>query len=45
MRFHSWERLHNLEREYVKEHVVRVALATIGSIAVLSGLVAILPFG
>ena len=45
MRFHSWERLHSLEREYVKDHVVRVALATIGAIAVLSALVMILPFG
>jgi hypothetical protein len=34
-----------MEREYVKEHAVRVALATIGSIVVLSDLVKILPFG
>lgn len=45
MRFHSWERLHSLEREYVKGHAVRVALATFASIAALSGLVMILPFG
>lgn len=45
MRFHSWERLQNLEREYVKGHSIRVTLATIASIAALSGLVMILPFG
>ena len=45
MRFHSWERLHSLEREYLKGHTVRVVLATIGSIAVLGGLVMVLPLG
>lgn len=45
MRFHTLERLHKLEREYVKGHTVRVALATIASIAALSGLIMILPFG
>lgn len=45
MRFHSWERLHSLEREYLKGHTVRVVLATIASLAVLSGLVMILPSG
>ncbi len=45
MRFHSFERLHSLEREYLKGHAIRVVLATIGSIAVLSGLVMILPLG
>jgi len=45
VRFHSWERLHSLEREYLKGHTVRVVLATIASLAVLSGLVMILPSG
>jgi hypothetical protein len=45
MRFHSLERLHRLEREYLKGHAVRVVLATVGSIALLSGLVMILPLG
>jgi hypothetical protein len=45
MRFHSLERLHRLERDYVKGHTVRVVLATVASIAALSGLVMVLPFG
>lgn len=45
MRFHTLERLHSLEREYVKGHMIRVALATLASIAAMSGLVMVLPFG
>lgn len=45
MRFHSWERLHSFEREYLKGHTIRLVLATIASVAVLSGLVMMLPFG
>lgn len=45
MRFHGWERLHHLERQYLKGHTIRVVLATIASIVVLGGLVTILPFG
>lgn len=45
MRFHSLERLHSFEREYAKDHSVRVAVATIVSIAALTGLIMILPFG
>lgn len=45
MRFHTWELLHSYERQHRRGHTIRVVLATIGSIAVLSGLVMILPFG
>lgn len=45
MRFHTLERLHSLERRYLKGHTVRVVLATIASILALSGLAIILPFG
>ena len=45
MQFHSIERLHNLERMYLKGHTIRVVLATFASMAALSGLVMVLPFG
>ncbi|HKS76054.1 MAG TPA: hypothetical protein VJQ82_22770 [Terriglobales bacterium] len=45
MKFHSLERLHSLERKYLKGHTIRVALATIASMIALSGLVMALPFG
>lgn len=45
MQFHSLERLHSLERRYLKGHTLRVALTTIASVVALSGLVMILPFG
>jgi hypothetical protein len=45
LKFHSLERLHSLERKYLKGHTMRVAVATIASVVALSGLVMILPFG
>ncbi len=45
MKFHSLERLHSLERKYLKGHTIRVPLATIASMIALSGLVMALPFG
>jgi len=45
LKFHTLERLHSLERKYLKGHTIRVAVATIASVVALSGLVMILPFG
>ena len=45
VQFHSLERLHSIERKYLKGHTVRVAVATIASMIALSGLVMVLPFG
>jgi len=45
VKFHSLERLHSLERKYLKGHTIRVAMATIASVVALSGLVMVLPFG
>jgi hypothetical protein len=45
VRFHSWERLHRLERQYLQGHTIRVVFATIASIVMLGSLVMILPFG
>jgi hypothetical protein len=45
LQFHSLQRLHSLERKYLKGHTIRVAVATIASMIALSGLVMVLPLG
>ena len=45
MRFNTWERLNRNERKHRRGLTIWVALATTASIAALSGLVLLLPFG